>query len=598
MLAIVLIMTAGSAALILLLALVLPSSRALEPLPKPALVFVTADGRPLARRGSYKEPPVVVAELPAHVPAAFIAIEDRRFYRHLGIDPAGVIRALSANVRAGGVRQGGSTITQQLAKTTFLKSDRNLWRKLQEAFIALSLEMRLSKNEILGLYLSSIYFGDGVYGLRAASQHYFGKPPEKLSVGEAAMMAGVVKAPSALNPIDHPQRAGRRARLVLNAMVETGAITEVQANRSGRVQVRPRQPLPVGGYFADWAAPQVGQAQASGYGEVRVRTTLDSRLQRIAERVVRTRLDGAGRRRGASQAALVAMRRDGAVVAMVGGRDYRASQFNRAVQAKRQPASAFKLFVFLAAIRDGYRPDDQVSEEPITIGQWTPKNFDGRSGRDLTLRQAFARSSNIAAVRLAQTTGRRAVVQAARDLGVTSPLTSEATLALGSSEVTLLEITSAYAAVANGRTPVRPFGIRPVGEEPPMTTPLGRGERAALYDLLAAAVDTGTGRAAGLRQPVYGKTGTGEDYRDALFIGFTGDIVVGVWVGNDDRAPMDAVTGGGLPAEMFRDFAARGIEAGLVERIEPPPRRRSDRRGDAPDLDSVLRRLFGGLFGR
>jgi penicillin-binding protein 1A len=580
---------------VILLAIALPSSKALEPLPHPALVLFTADGHALARRGAYKEPPVAVADLPPYVPAAFIAIEDRRFYRHFGFDLIGMGRAELANLRSGRVRQGGSTITQQLAKTTFLKSDRTLGRKIEELFIALSLELRLSKNEILGRYLSSIYFGDQVYGLRAAAWRYFDKPPERLTLGEAALLAGMAKAPSALDPVTHPELAGRRARLVLNAMVATKAITARQAAGAGDVEVRSLQPLPVGGYFADWAAPQISRSLAADYGEARVVTTLDSRLQRIAEQTVAAALDGPGRRQGAGQAALVAMRRDGAVVAMVGGRDYRRSQFNRAVQSRRQPGSAFKLFVYLAAIRDGARPDSLISEAPIRVGGWSPRNFHGEAGRDLTLRDAFALSSNIAAVRVEQEAGHAAVVRAARDLGVTSPLAPDATLALGSSGVTLLELTSAYAAVSAGRAPVRPYGVRPGGTAPiAAASPLGDTEREAMLDLLQAVVTSGTGRAARLGQPAYGKTGTTQDHRDALFIGFTGDIVVGVWVGNDDLSPMRGVTGGGLPAQMWRDFTARALDAGLVERVRPPPPPPS--RAPEDKIGRFFRRLFGRLF--
>ena len=586
---------AGLAGLLVALhALVLPISRALEPLPHPALVLFTADGRALARRGADKEPPVFVADLPPYVPAAFIAIEDRRFYSHFGIDPIGMMRALATNITAGRVRQGGSTITQQLAKTTFLNSNRTFGRKLEELFIALSLEMRLSKNQILGRYLSSIYFGDNVYGLRAAAQHYFAKPPERLSLGEAAMLAGMVQAPSALNPIDHPGPARRRARLVMAAMVRTRAVSPAQAARAGPVQVRPRQPLLIGGYFADWAAPQIIPGLEANYGVVRVRTTLDSRLQRLADETVDAALDGPGRRQSVGQAALVAMRRNGAVVAMVGGRDYRTSQFNRAAQAHRQPGSAFKLFVYLAAIRDGALPDTPVSEEPVTIDGWSPRNFDGRSGRSLTLRDAFALSSNIAAVRVAQRAGHGAVVRAARDLGVTSPLTNDPTLALGSSETTLVELTSAYAALADGRMPVRPFGVAPPDPPPaPRSRPFRAAERAAMLDLLQSAVADGTGRAARLDQPVFGKTGTAQDHRDAVFIGFTGDTVVGVWVGNDDHSPMKGVTGGGLPAQIWRDFTSRALAAGLVERAGWTPGRY---RPPENPLMQFLDRLFGGTL--
>jgi penicillin-binding protein 1A len=580
----------------------LPVSRALEPLPSPALVLISADGHPFARRGAVKDRPVEVAALPPYVPAAFVAIEDRRFYRHFGVDLIGVGRAVVTNLRRGAVRQGGSTITQQLAKTAFLSPERTIRRKVQEVFIALWLEARLSKDEILSRYLSSVYFGDGVFGLRAAAEHYFGKPPERLTLGEAAMLAGLVKAPSALNPIDHPQAAARRASLVLAAMIDTKAISPQQALSARWVRLHTAQELPVGGYFADWAAPQLKQALDAQYGLVQVRTTLDSRLQRRAERTVRAWLDGPGRRQGATQAALVAMRPDGAVVAMVGGRDYGQSQFNRAVQAKRQPGSAFKLFVYLAALRDGARPDSLVSEAPITVGGWSPRNYERTSGGTLTLREAFAESSNIAAVRVAETVGRQRVVEAARDLGVTSPLVDDATLTLGTSEMSLLELTAAYAAVAAGRAPITPYALADqTGRPQAAARPLPEDQRQGLLELMSAAVETGTARAARLDQPVFGKTGTTQEHRDAVFVGFTGDIVVGVWVGNDDHSPMRGVTGGGLPAQIWRDFAAGGLAAGLVERVrpappEPPPEPMEEavEHGVAGFLHRAWRSLFGG----
>ena len=583
----------GSLLIVAILAAVLPSGRALEPLPHPSLVLLTRDGRALARRGPYKEPPVSVGSLPAYVPAAFVSIEDHRFYSHWGVDPVGLVRAAVTNLRSGRVRQGGSTITQQLAKTTFLSVHRTFGRKLPELFIALALEMRLTKAQILARYLSAIYFGEGVYGLRAASLHYFGVPPERMTLGEAAILAGMVKAPSALDPLAHPAQSVRRARVVLAAMVKTGAITAAEAAHPGAVDLRPPGALPFGGYFADWIGPRAQTSLERNYGEVQVRTTLDSRLQRLAEQSVGDALRGEGRRVGATQGALVAMRRNGAVVAMVGGRDYAESQFNRASQALRQPGSAFKLFAYLPALREGYAPDTEVSEEPVTIGGWTPKNFDGVSGRHLTLREAFALSSNIAAVRLEQSLGRRVIVRTARSLGITSPLKDDPTLVLGSSELTLLELTAAYAALDNGRAPVRPFGlVDDAALAARGTTPLDGPQRAAMLDLLRAAVDHGTGRAARLEEAVYGKTGTAQDHRDAVFIGFVGDTVIGVWLGNDDHSPMKGVTGGGLPARIWRDFADRALEANLIRPVAQP---RPPAASPFPDVGGWLRRVFGRL---
>jgi len=575
----------------------LPVSRALEPLPTPALVLVSADGHPFARRGAVKDRPVEVAALPPYVPAAFVAIEDRRFYHHFGIDLIGIGRAMVTNIRQGHIREGGSTLTQQLAKTAFLSPERTFRRKAQEVFIALWLEARLSKAEILSRYLSSVYFGDGVYGLRAAAQHYFAKPPEQLTMGEAAMLAGLVKAPSALNPVDHPDAAARRQRVVLGAMVDTKAATPAQAERARRVRIRTAEPLPVGGYFADWAAPQVKEATDAQYGRIQVRTTMDSRLQRRAERAVRGWLDGPGRRQGATQAALVAMRPDGAVVAMVGGRDYGQSQFNRAVQARRQPGSAFKLFVYLAALRDGANPDSLVSEAPITVAGWSPRNYERTSGGTLTLRDAFAESSNIAAVRLAQGVGRDKIVEAAQDLGVTSPLVNDATLPLGTSEMTLLELTSAYTAVAAGHAPVQPYALLDGSDRQQASRALPQFQRAELLDLLGATVQGGTARAARLDQPAFGKTGTTQEHRDAVFVGFTGDIIVGVWVGNDDHSPMQGVTGGGLPAQIWRTFVQSGLDAGLVERVRPPPPPPAPPPQEERGVGGFLHRAWESLFG-
>ena len=553
----------------------LPLDRALEPLPDPMLVLVDRNGEPFARRGAVKEAPVDVTALPAHVTGAFIAIEDRRFYRHVGVDPRGVARALMRNWRAGGVRQGGSTITQQLAKTAFLEPDRTIRRKLREVLIALYLEARLDKDEILSRYLSSIYYGDGVYGLRGAARHYFGKAPEKLGAGEAAMLAGLVKAPSKLSPTNDRKAALARMRVVLAAMADAGVITAAEAKkvRDPRV-LKPGDRLTGGTWFADWVAPQAREAFDADYGEVRVTTTLDARMQKLAQRVVKRWLATEGRRLNASQAALVAMRPNGEVLALVGGRDYAQSQFDRVTQAHRQPGSAFKLFTYLAALRAGATPDTRVDDSPIELGGWTPANYDGRYQGRIPLRDAFARSSNVAAVRLAEQVGPDAVVRAAQDLGIRSPLGRDPSIALGTYEVTLMELTAAYAALAQGMAPVTPHGLP--GAKVAPATPLDPAQRAMMLDMLWQVVERGTGRAARLGgEPTFGKTGTTQEHRDALFVGMTGDLVIGVWVGNDDGRPMRGVTGGPLPARMWRDFASSAVRiappGGTVLRVERTP---------------------------
>lgn len=547
-----------------------PLSRALEPLPNPALVFLDANGQPFARRGAFKEEPVDVTKLPPHVVDAVLSIEDRRFYDHFGIDVRGIARAAFANLQAGDVVQGGSSITQQLAKTSFLTLERSYTRKIQEVIIALWLEAWLTKDEILSRYLSSVYFGEGSYGLRAAARTYFDRDPEDLTLAEAAMLAGVIKAPSRLAPSRHMERARERAKVVLAAMVDNGKLSAARAAAVRPARYRPgRVQLPSGSYFSDWVLPHARSAlDRATYGEVQVRTTLDARLQREAERVVQRALDG-NRWLHATQAALVAMRPDGRVVAMVGGRDYETNQFNRATQAERQPGSAFKLFVYLAALRAGMTPDSTVEDRQIEpIDGWSPKNDEGKYRGIVNLRTAFAASSNVAAVRLAQQVGVPAVIKVARDLGVKSHMHPHPSLALGTSTMPLIELTSAYAAVAAGRYPVVPTGLadrQPGWRERIERTlaPLRRWpEREPMLQLLRSAVRNGTGDTANLSIPTYGKTGTTQNHRDALFVGFAGDLVVGVWVGNDDNSPMNGVTGRGLPAEIWRRFMQAALFGG------------------------------------
>src|SRR5438270_2826121 len=480
---------------ILWLVITAPLSRALEPLSDPAMLLLSDDGHPIAVRGAIKEAPVDVRELNPLTPAAFVAIEDRRFYRHWGVDPRGMGRAFVADMRGGGVRQGGSTITQQLAKTNFLSGDRTVKRKAQEIIIAFWLEAWLTKQEILSRYLSSVYFGDGVYGLRAASHHYFHREPEKLNLAQSAMLAGLVQAPSRLAPTEHLAAAQKRSQLVLQTMADTGVIGQTRAQSVSLARpVAQEAKLPAGTYFADWVAPSAAKAFESDFGRVQVRTTLDRNLQRLAERAI------ARAPIGDAQAALVAMRPDGRVVAMVGGKSYADSPFNRVTQARRQPGSAFKLFVYLAALRAGWTPDSLIDDKPITIGGWTPENSDRVYRGKITLREAFARSSNAATVRLSQMVGRENVIRAARDLGITTPLPDRPSLALGTAGVSLLELTSAYAAAASGRYPVIARGLPQQQQVEGLKAFFradgglySRRDWAAMLDLLYSASDEGTG---------------------------------------------------------------------------------------------------------
>lgn len=552
------------------LAITAPLSRSLEPIAPPSITLVASDGSAIARKGAVVAQPVKLSELPAHVPQAFIAIEDRRYYRHWGVDPIGIARAAWRNLAAGGVREGGSTITQQLAKGVFLSNSRSFGRKGQEVLIAFWLEAWLTKQEILERYLSNVYFGDNMYGIRAASRHYFSREPEELTLGQAAMLAGLVKAPSRLAPTRNLSGARERGRVVLQAMADAGFITADKARRQPpvRLNVRRERSMPTGTYFADWVMPAARDQAGAVYERQEIETTLDSRLQRLAVAAA-----SRGAIRGA-QIALVAMRPDGRVVAMVGGRDYKDSPFNRVTQARRQPGSTFKLFVYLAAIRAGMTPDTLVEDKPVTIDGWSPTNNDGKYRGKITLRQAFALSSNVAAARLADQVGRKAVIQAARDLGVTSPLADTPSLALGTSGTTLLELASAYAAVAGNSLPVRAYGLpkEPQGVIAALWNRpkrLSRRERDMLLDLLSTTVETGTGRNARLAVESFGKTGTTQDARDAIFVGFAGDLVVGVWIGRDDNKPMPGLAGGGAPARVWRDFMSQAIPGAAIRVPEP-----------------------------
>lgn len=572
---------------ILWLVITAPLSRALEPLADPALLLLSDDGRPIALRGATKEKPVDVSTLNPLTPAAFVAIEDRRFYHHWGIDPRGIGRALFANLRGGGVRQGGSTITQQLAKTNFLSGDRTLKRKAQEVIIAFWLEIWLTKQEILSRYLSSVYFGDGVYGLRAAAHHYFHRDPENLNLAQSAMLAGLVQAPSRLAPTQHLEAAQERSQLVLRAMINAGAISQARANSLPLARpVAQETKLPSGTYFADWVAPSANQAFESQFGRVRVRTTLNYGLQRVAQRAI------ARAPIGDAQAALVAMRPDGQVVAMVGGKNYSDSPFNRVTQARRQPGSAFKLFVYLAALRAGWTPDSIIEDKPITIGGWTPVNSDRVYRGKITLREAFARSSNAATVRLSQDVGRTNVIRTAHDLGITTQLPDKPSLALGAAGVSLLELTSAYAAVASGHYPIVARGL-PEQQSASGLQAYFRSDDsldrqrdwAPMLDLLYAAANNGTGRRAALAVPTFGKTGTTQENRDAVFIGFAGNLVVGVWVGRDDNKSLGKISGGTVPAEIWRSFMTSAL---TLDHQQGPPLPAEFHR-PVPDQDQDLR---------
>jgi penicillin-binding protein 1A len=534
----------------------------------PSLLVEAADGQPLGRVGALGDA-VARQDFPDRLVQAVLSIEDRRFYSHWGIDLWGVGRAFHSNWTAGGIVEGGSTITQQLAKMQIVGPERSMQRKVREALTAVWMDFRLGKDEILTRYLNSVYLGAGAYGMSAAARMYFDKGLPDLTLAEAALLAGLIQAPSRYDPVRHLGAAQRRAAFVIDAMAETGAIDAKSARqaKAAPATLKPSaRTAQAGSWFADWIAKhELPKLAGATKRAMRIRTTLRPELQQVAEKIVNETLDGVGAARGATQAALVAMRPDGSVVAMVGGRDYTDSQFNRAVDAKRQPGSAFKLFVYYAALRKGYALDATIDASPVEVGRWRPENADGRQYGDITLSEAFSQSVNSAAVRLSMKVGLDEVVAAARELGLEAPLAKVPSMALGTNEVSLIDITRAFASVRAGRPKFEPWGIAAFGAEgsglrllgPPKGPEEGLSYQQALTTLLQGVVEHGTGRGATLEgDSAAGKTGTSQDYRDAWFIGFNKALVVGVWVGNDDRTPMRGVTGGSLPVQIWKRFVA------------------------------------------
>jgi penicillin-binding protein 1A len=543
-----------------------------------SLLLEAANGETLGRVGPLKLADAARADFPDDLVNAVVGIEDRHFFTHPGFDPQGILRALQRNIAAGTIVEGGSTITQQLVKMRFLGHERTLLHKLREALVAVWLDTQLDKNEILTRYLNSVYLGNGAYGMSAAARLYFSKGLSELTLPEAAMLAGLIRAPSRENPLQNLEAAQARAAVVLEAMRDNGAIdarTAENAAAQPAVLHLSEQALPATTWFADWVARDA--TKAIGRGNMRLRTTMMPALQKLAEEAVASVLAKDGAERRASQAALVAMRPDGAVVAMVGGRDYPSNQFNRAVDAQRQPGSAFKLFVYFAALRKGLTPNDTIDASPVDIKGWHPENFDERRYGRMTLAEAFAKSINTAAARLAQQVGLNQVIGAARDLGVTGALPAVPSLALGAADMNLLELTAAYAAVKAGKMPIKPWGVAGFGVGPQprlqsMGPPIGGTQslqpyQKPLLELMLGVLRNGTGRAAALDGFAAGKTGTSQNYGDAWFIGFNDSLVAGVWVGNDDHTPMKRVTGGTLPAAIWKRFMT---EAATVMARTPP----------------------------
>jgi penicillin-binding protein 1A len=551
---------------------------------RPSVTILAADGSLLTTYGDLFGQALTLKEMSPYLPKAVVATEDRRFYSHFGVDPIGLVRAAFANLAAGHVVQGGSTITQQLAKNLFLTPERSLGRKIQETLLALWLEHRFSKNQILEIYLNRVYLGAGTYGVDAAAHRYFNKSARQASLYESAAIAGLLKAPTRFNPIRDSDKAAARTAQVLAKMVDAGFVTSSQAMAAlsgGSSLAAVPVTRPGARYFGDWVAEQLGDFADTGNRDLTVVTTLDPRMQAQAEAAIADVITREGGKLAVSQGALVAMSPDGAVRAMVGGRDYTGSQFNRATQAQRQPGSAFKAFVYLAGLEAGLQPSDQFVDEPMRIGNWQPRDYTGHYQGEMTLAEGLAQSVNTIAVQVAQRAGLRNVVAVAHRLGISSPLAPEVSLALGTNEVNLLELVSAYAPFANGGLGVWPHGITEIrdgaGKIVFRRTGSGIGQvvtpelTGTMNQMLSAVIGHGTGKSAALPRPAAGKTGTTQDYRDAWFIGYTADLVAGVWLGNDDNAPMNKVTGSSLPAQTWRRFMLTATQAMPVRPLPSGP---------------------------
>ncbi|MFC3077885.1 transglycosylase domain-containing protein [Phenylobacterium terrae] len=577
----------------------------------PGVTFLDKDGRVIAHRGPRHGAPVTLKELPPHVPRAFLAAEDRRFYSHGAVDLRGIARAAKVNLEAGRTVQGGSTLTQQLARTLFLAPDKTLRRKVQEAALAMKLERMMSKDEVLELYLNRIYFGDRAYGLTAAARTYFAKPPSELTLAEAAMLAALPKAPTRLALTNDRDAAWARAKVILAEMEELGwAHPQAVAAAAAAPPAVVHTPEPGEGDMAwvlDAAALQAETLVGTRSPDLVVRLTVDPKLQTEAARIVRQAIAGEGRRRGAGQAALVALAPDGSIRAMVGGVDHAQSPFNRAWQARRQPGSAFKPLVWAAALERGVHPYELRADAPVSIGGWSPQNFGGGYSGAVSVSEALRRSINTVSVRLAREAGVERVAELSHRFGLAAiPERPGPSIALGAYEVSLLELTSAYQVFQNGGLQRPPHLIASIANArgdvlyartPTAGAPAYNETQAAqMVRMMQGVIGSGTGRRAAFGRIAAGKTGTSQDHRDAWFVGFTPDWAVGVWVGNDDNRPMRRVVGGELPAVVWRRFMiaahaglpARGFD--WMPQAAPPPRDWAypeEAEGEAPLDDSI-----------
>ncbi|MDQ0248580.1 penicillin-binding protein 1A [Sphingomonas kyeonggiensis] len=580
------LISGGSLALLAFIALLiavystkstLPSFDELKSSPNGQMIRVhAADGTVLVSLGPSYGEWIKYDQIPQVMKDAIIATEDRRFESHWGVDPVGVARIFwrAKQLHDEGRRlQGGSTITQQVARTIFLSNKYDVGRKVREGVIALAMERKFSKDEILELYLNKVYFGGGAYGIDAASRKFFGHPATNLSLAEAAVIAGLVKAPSHYSPTADAEAAIGRASVVLDLMAETGKITESQAKATDprTVALAPEPKQNSVRYFTDWALPQLEVLIDETEAPLEVWTTLDLGMQRAADDAIRANAPKN------AQGALVSLDRDGAVRAMVGGKDYVASIYNRATQATRQPGSAFKLFVYLAALESGHKPDDLVVDEPVTINGWSPRNSSGAFRGEMNIRTAFAYSVNTIAAKLGQEVGFGAIADMARRFGITTPVDTHPAMVLGTSDVRLIDMTRAFASVSNKGVAVTPYGITRVTannaviyqhEVDTSHVLVAPYVAAQMTDLMQTAVATGTGRAAQIGRPVAGKTGTTTSNKDGWFVGFSSGLTTGVWMGRDDAKVVPGLQGGTAPARAFHDFMVKAVAKRPVEQFD------------------------------
>ena len=548
----------------------------------PSILLQTEDGDIIGSSGDIYGEYVRYNDIPRDLIKAVMATEDRNFFRHFGVDPWGLLRAMVANVKAGRIVQGGSTITQQLAKNVFLTPERSLKRKVQELIIALAMERKYSKEQIITVYMNRVYFGAGTYGIDAAARRYFDKPASKLLLPESALIAGLLKAPSRYAPTSNRELAIGRATQVLINMVDAGLLKQEQMDAAKNMYSSlsfPEYHSSSGQrYYIDWVLDQIPEFVGNINSDLIVTTTFNPTQQELAEAAITQILTAdTMKKRRVDQVALLSMTPNGAVQAMVGGRNYTTSQYNRATQARRQPGSSFKLFVYLAALQSGWHPYDTIEDAPININGWRPGNYNGRYAGVVTLRQAFEESLNTVAVRLSESVGRNNVIDMARRLGLKGSLDNLPSIALGVTESTLLEMTTAYAHMASNGKIVLPYGITSIKDVygnviyqrrgASQGTVIANNTVRQMNDMLLSVVESGTGRAANIGRPVAGKTGTSQDYKDAWFIGFAPQLITGVWVGNDNNTPTAKVTGGNLPAQIWAKYMQPALKGAQVQEI-------------------------------